>query len=160
MASTIRLLTAIEEAQLRRLEPRLYHLVLTASPGPQLERWLRDAADADAEREPYALVIEPLVGLRGLLRASTLRLPRALHVAVVARSPSAMGVAHLVGALGRLVHGPRTAAYESLEAAFGASQRALALASAHAPRAPHEAPRVEPREPAAPEPRVIELYAA
>lgn len=124
--SSIRLLSAFDEAQLRRLEPRLYHLVLTARPRPETARTLEEAADEDAAPEPYALVVEPLVGVRDLLTSSALRLPRAVHVSLVSRSPLSGGIARAATALARVTGGPRVVAYESLEAGFAAAQQALA----------------------------------
>jgi hypothetical protein len=141
MTSAIRLLTALDEAQLRRLEPRLYHLVLSGPPGPGTAAALSRAADADAAPEPYALVVEPLSGVRGLLRSSTLRLPRAVHVSLVTRSPLSLGLVRALGGLGHLAGGPRVVPYQSLEAGFAAAQRALAVVHAQPPsEAPPQAP--------------------
>lgn len=123
--SPIRLLTALDEAQLRRLEPRLYHLVLTGRARPETGVALVRAVEEDAAPDSYAVVVEPLVGLRELALSRALRLPRACHVSLIARSPILQGIARATRALSQLAGGPPIFCYESLEAAFAAAQRAL-----------------------------------
>ncbi len=123
--SSIRLLSALEEAQLRRLEPRLYHLVLTGRPCLEATRELQRALSHDAAPEPYAVLVEPLAGLRDLALSRALVLPRAQHVSLVSRSPLAAGLSRAATALSLLAGGPRIVCYASLEAAFAAARRAL-----------------------------------
>ncbi|HEY8428730.1 MAG TPA: hypothetical protein VIL20_10165 [Sandaracinaceae bacterium] len=123
--SAIRLLSALEEAQLRRLEPRLYHLVLSRRPPREVARALERAIEDDAAPEPYAMLVEPLAGLRDLAIPRALILPRAVHVAVVSRSPLAAGISRAATAFSKLAGGPRIVCYASLEAAFAAARRAL-----------------------------------
>lgn len=123
--NAIRLLTADDEAQLRRLEPRLYHLVLTGRPRAQTTRALERAVEDDAAPEPYAVLVEPLAGLRGVALSRALVLPRAIHVALISRSPLAAGISRAATALSHLAGGPRIVCYASLEAAFAAARRAI-----------------------------------
>jgi hypothetical protein len=125
MASSIQLLSELEEAQLRRLEPRLYHLVLTGRPCARSAAELERAVEADAAPEPYAVLVEPLAGATSLSAPRALLLPRACHVSVVARSPLAVGLARVWTLLSHLSGGPPIVCYESLEAAFAAAQRAI-----------------------------------
>ncbi len=123
--SPIRLLTALEEAQLRRLEPRLYHLVLTGRARPETSVALAHAVEEDAAPDAYALVVEPLAGLRQLALSRALALPRACHVSLISRSPVLRSVAGAARALSGMAGGPRVRCYHSLEAAFAAAQQAL-----------------------------------
>lgn len=123
--NAIRLLTADDEAQLRRLEPRLYHLVLTGRPRARTTRALERAVEDDAAPEPYAVLVEPLAGLRGVALSRALVLPRAIHVALISRSPLAAGISRAATALSHLAGGPRIVCYASLEAAFAAARRAI-----------------------------------
>lgn len=125
MASPIRLLTALDEAQLRRLEPRLYHLVLTGRARRGTSLVLVNAVEEDAAPEPYALVVEPLAGIRELARSWALRMPRACHVSLITRSPWLLGATGAARALSELAGGPRVFCYQSLEAAVAAAQRAV-----------------------------------
>src|SRR5690606_11563594 len=93
MASSIQLLSALDQAQLRRLEPHLYHLVLSGRPCPRATAELERAVEEDAAPEHYAVLVEPLEGA-GLTLPPALSLPRACHVALVSRSPLARGIAH------------------------------------------------------------------
>lgn len=147
MASAIRLLTALDEAQLRRLEPRLYHLMLSGPASRETASALGRIAHDDAAPEPYALVIEPLSGVRHLSCSDALWLPRACHVSLVTRSVVSRGIAHALSRLAARAGGPRVVAYQSLEAAFAAAQRAVQrwrerpppstrFASAHRPAEP------------------------
>lgn len=133
--SSIRLLTELEDAQLRRLEPRLYHLVLCGRPRREVARVLERAVENDAAPEPYAVLVEPLAGLRDLALSRALVLPRAVHVSVVTRSAAASGISRAATALSRLAGGPRIVCYASLEAAFAAAQRALEASRAPSTRA-------------------------
>ncbi len=125
MPSSIRLLTALDEAQLRRLEPRLYHLMLTGRARRETGVALASAVEEDAAPEPYAIVVEPLVGIRELARSRALRLPRACHVSLISRSPWLFGAAGAARALAEIAGGPRVFCYQSLEAAVAAAQRAI-----------------------------------
>lgn len=125
MAASIRLLSALEQAQLRRLEPRLYHLVLTGRPCARAAAELERAVEADAAPEPYAMLVEPIAGAGSLALPRALLLPRACHVSVVSRSPLALGLARAWTLLSHLSGGPQVVCYASLEAAFAAAQRAI-----------------------------------
>lgn len=129
MASSIRLLSALEEAQLRRLEPRLYHLVLTGRPCARIAAELERTVEADAAPDPYALLVEPIAGANRLMLPRALLLPRACHVSLVSRSPLALALARGWTALSALAGGPPVVCYESLEAAFAAAQRAIGRAT-------------------------------
>jgi hypothetical protein len=125
MASSIQLLSALEQAQLRRLEPHLYHLVLSGRPCARAAAELERAVESDAAPEPYAVLVEPLQGAGSLALPRALLLPRACHVSVVSRSPLAQGLAHAWTLLAQLSGGPRVVCYASLEAAFAAARRAI-----------------------------------
>ncbi len=124
----VRLLTALEEAQLRRLEPHLYHLMLSGRPRPETAKVLKRAVEEDAAPEPYAVVVEPLSGWRHLTASNALRLPHACHVSLITRSPLLGGVAR---AFSQLAGGPPIACFESLEAAYAAALRAVESARVH-----------------------------
>ena len=91
MAASSRLLTALDGAELRRLEPHVYHLILTARPGPRAATVLDRAVEEDAR---YAMLVEPLAGMRGL---ASVPMRRACHVSIVSRSPLLAGVARADG---------------------------------------------------------------
>lgn len=126
MGSAIRLLSALEEAQLRRLEPRLYHLMLTGRPGARAAAELERAVERDAAPEPYAVLVEPMAGASSVvLVPRALFLPSACHVSLIARSPLALGLARAWTALSAIAGGPQVGCYASLEAAFAAARRAI-----------------------------------
>ena len=122
--AAIRLLTSLEEAQLRRLEPHLYHLILTGRAKPSTALALDRAVELDAAPDPYALLVEPG---RSSLSMLALPLRHACHVSIISRSPFAFGAARAADAMSQLAGGPSIVCYESLEAAYAAAQRAIAL---------------------------------
>jgi hypothetical protein len=134
---SVRLLTALDEAQLRRLEPHLYHLVLAKRPRPETTEVLERTVEADAAPDPYAVVVEPLRGWHSVAVPHPFRLPHACHVSLIARSPIVSGIAR---ALSQLAGGPTIICYESLEAAYAGARDAVAAAkSVQARRAPRRA---------------------
>lgn len=120
--SPIRLLTSLEEAQLRRLEPHLYHLILSGRAKPSTALALDRAVETDAAPDPYALLVEPAHAISML----ALPLRHACHVSIISRSPLAF-MARAADAMSHLAGGPTIECYESLEAAYAAAQRAIAM---------------------------------
>jgi len=119
----VRLLNASEATQLRRLEPHLYHLMITGRADPETSSLLEQCVEADAAPEPYALLMEPRGGLRDLSLPVRWRSHRACHLAVVTRSPLVAGAVRAADALSRARGGPAIVSYRYLESAMAAALR-------------------------------------
>jgi hypothetical protein len=123
----LRLLTALEDAQIRRLEPHLYHLMLTGRPEKRAQGLMERAVEGDAAPDPFAVLVEPVAGWRSFDFSSLRPWRHACHVAIVVRSPILAGVGQRAAdAMSKLAGGPEVAVCGSLEAAYASARRALA----------------------------------
>jgi hypothetical protein len=124
MSTPVQLLTSLDEAQLRRLEPHLYHLIVTGRARASIADALERIVELDAAPNAYAVLLEALGPL-----SMGLALPfrHACHVSIISRSPITFGVARAADAVSQIAGGPSIECFESLEAAYAAAQRAIAL---------------------------------